>query len=202
MTKTLTTPSTMLASLRRAMEELQLYVYLHGSKPKDAPLTGPPKMPSGPYEEAHAQAAAAHKEWAKRFNKTPLEQYEVYRAEDRAMRSEQEADRYRSFVERFVLARAGSLGNLKDGFNAVCDAKAIYKMIDDSAHDYRPRYDDPVPGPIGVTGAFVGPGVTGQQQTRAYAQAGLLGQSAQGSLPDAPSARGGMPPYNLNKGDY
>ena len=100
--KTPTIPSTMLTSLARQRDERERFVYSHASKLKDAPLTGLPKM--------------------------LLEQFrELAQRIEAQMRNEQEEQRFRSFVERYIIEVASKFNDpLKDGFNAICDGKAIY----------------------------------------------------------------------------
>ena len=127
MTKTPTTPSTMWPTLQRWLDERVRYAYLHGSKPKVSQLTGTPKTASELYVDARKSAA-------------------VY--EDRGYWMDNEEQHYRDFAEKFVLARCKDFTKQSDGFDAVCDAKAVFKMIQATAGSFRDT--------TGPTGARVG----------------------------------------------
>jgi len=181
MTKTLTTPLTTQVISPQERDEKRLYDFLHGSKAKVSRSTGLHKTPLEQYEDnlvqgsnktatqVHEAWQAAAKIWAKQINDTLNADIinKLEKALEADMRSNAEVDRYRTFAEQFVLRRGPVTA--KEGFDAVCDAKAIYKMIDNSADFLRaikPASSDVVGVQIGGT---VPPG---PYQAQLYAQGG------------------------------
>jgi hypothetical protein len=147
----------MQSSLQRQLEEMQRYAYLHGSKPKASQLTGLPKtrsVMSGVFEAACRAATIAE------INR--IYEQEYYRM---GIQNPEE-QRYRSFVERYVIERSPLHKDpLKDGWAAILDAKALYKMIENSAGEYRPSPETPQAGQAGQLGKAVAgptqPGLSG-----------------------------------------
>jgi hypothetical protein len=207
MTKTTTTPSTTQTISPQEREEKLRFPYSGVSKQRVAQSTGTPKTPSDLYAEAHAQALIheAQVEAALILKSLQIQeaQARAKAAMEAVMRSEEEEKRFRSFAERYVIERAGGLVNpLKDGFDAVCDAKAIYKMIDNAAVEYRPDYSAGVTGAQGAVGMSqpqsappavpIMSVIDAQQMARHAYEAGRMARQASPLLPDA--AKAGAPP--------
>jgi hypothetical protein len=130
----------MQSSLLRQLEEMQRYVYLRGNRPREPRSIGLPKTHSG------MSGVFDNPLWAR--NALYEQEY------DMAMQTPEE-QRYRSFVERYVIERSPLHKDaLKDGWSCILDAKALYKMIDNSAGEYRPSPETPQTGQAGKATAM------------------------------------------------
>lgn len=112
-------------TLQRLQDEKQRWYSLYDNKPRASQLTGTLKMPFAPSEDSVPAMLAPG---VHNITATEL---------DRRMGiMRDEAEAYRQFAEQFVLRRCSEFKYDNDKFDAVCDAKAIYKMIQSSAGSF------------------------------------------------------------------